>query len=120
MGSGENRNNKDTVIIRRPKKILDGISSVAAGVSIADVAADICPAAFKVKLKANPHIRPGAIVRLTKQSGIYLILLSTTEVGRLNTTQSATVDRCDKLGVKYHGVIVIINDQPYATFSRKL
>lgn len=119
MGSGERRKDKDTVIIRRPKKIIEGLPK-GSGVGIADTAADTCPAAFRVKLKINPHIKDGAAIRLVKQSGVYVILISTTEIGKLNAPQTAIVDRCAGLGVLYSGMIVISNNQPYAAFTRKL
>lgn len=119
MGSGEKRNQKDTVIVKRPQKaVLDLPSGVSS--SKADIAADVCIPSFEVKLKPAPHVRANARVRLVRSGNIYLIMISTTEVGRLTTARTAIIDNCGSLGIHYSGTVVIKKDGPYAVFTRNL
>lgn len=119
MGSGEKRNPKDTVIIKRPRiAVIDLPSGVSS--SKADIAADVCIPSFEVKLKPSPHIKTGARVRLVKAGNIYLIMLSTTEVGRLTAARTAIINNCASLGIHYAGVVVLKKNGPYAVFTRNL
>jgi hypothetical protein len=119
MGSGDKRSPKDTVIIKRPKKaVLDlplGVSS-----SKADIAAGVCIPSFEVKLKPSPHIKAKAPVRLVRSGGIYLIMLSMTEVGRLTAARTAIIDNCASLGIHYSGTVILKKDGVYAVFTRNL
>jgi hypothetical protein len=119
MGSGEKRNPKDTVIIKRPQKATLGLPSGVSS-STADIAADICIPSFEVKLKPSPHVKANARVRLIKAGNIYLVMISTTEVGRLTTTRTAIIDNCASLGIYYSGTVVLKKDGPYAVFTRNL
>jgi len=119
MGSGENRNQKDEVIIRRPKNVINNLS-VGIDIGIADTAADMCPTSFKTKIGKTIHMKDGMPVRLQKKNGVYLILLSTSEVGRLTTRQAEIIDRCSQLGVNYSGKILIHDEQAAAIFTRSL
>ena len=107
------RNSKDSIVIREP------ITSISTGRSSRqDRIAEICEISFHVKLKESPLTKRGIPVTLRKAGTVYEILVLGSIVGNLTLKQSAMIDTCASLDVRYVGKIVKESNGIYAQFTR--
>lgn len=121
MGSGRNnRKDNDSPIIRRPKRTLAFTGNYGGSPGVAEIAAQVCPISFEVRLNKTQLTKEGVKVYLSLQNNIYHIKIANFDAGALNSQRSEVVKKCLGLGVHYSGVIVLRQDKVYARFQRNI
>lgn len=115
MGSASNRNKGDQPRIKLPKAILTG---TGIGYNMGDISADQCPISFQCKVAETHLAVHGLHVTLEQSGDRYRIMISGTEIGILNTSQSKVINNCSGIDIYYSGKIVIQKNNTYARFQR--
>lgn len=112
-----NRKLKDTVYIPTPRQSV--MTSVdPAPVSLQDKIAELCPISFQVQIPETVITKPGIAVSLKKVKTFFHVFVMGHDLVSLTANQSAMVEICGQMNVRYVGIIVSEKKKLYARFRR--
>lgn len=118
MGSGNsNRKDSDTIVMRAPKQFSElGLGANFQG----NKSIDACIPSFESIVNNTNLSYEGAKVYLDKMGSKFSITLGGTTIGTLNLKLSTMIMKCQEMGIRYSGEIIIHKNNTYARFTRIL